>query len=66
MTTDEEIVKALCGHSTCKGQGTYSIRATCMNCDWAGRVEVTRGHEFSKYTKSCPKCSCDTLMRKSS
>lgn len=63
---DEDVVTtidALCARSTCKNADTYTVRVTCSNCGFQGAVRVTRGHEFSKYSRGCPTCGCSTLMR---
>lgn len=63
FTTDEQTISALCGHSNCKGNGSYQLRVVCYNCSWKGRVKITKGHEFSRYSQSCPGCGCSTLGR---
>lgn len=61
----DELLKRLCGDSSCKDKGTYLVKAVCTNCDWSGNIELTRGHEFLSYCTSCPGCGCARLMRRS-
>lgn len=63
--TPEDQLKDLCCHDACKGKATYQVQVTCINCDWSGSIELTRGHEFSRYSSSCKGCGCSTLIRKS-
>lgn len=57
-------LRALCDHPECKGRGTYAVNAVCTNCDWAGSVKLTKGHEFSRWSADCPRCGCRSLTRK--
>ena len=61
--TSDQVVKVPCVHSKCKGKGSYRVGASCTNCGWKGTLEITKGHEFSRWT-NCPRCDCTrTLMR---
>ena len=64
--TKEQVVRVPCVHSACKGKGSYRVGAKCTNCDWTGHLEITKGHEFSRWI-ACPRCECTyTLMRSGS
>lgn len=63
--TSDELLRSLCSHTHCDGAGTYTVKAACTNCDWKGSVELTKGHEFSRWI-ACPRCGCTyTLIRRS-
>lgn len=61
----DEVVQVPCIHADCKSKGTYRVNAGCTNCNWSGVLEITKGHEFSRWTP-CPRCACTyTLLRQS-
>lgn len=64
--SNDQLLQQLCSDSACKSKGTYTVKAACTNCDWKGTVELTKGHEFSRWI-NCPNCGCSyTLMRRPS
>lgn len=63
VTLNDPTVSWICRDEVCRGKGTYTVSVKCTNCDWSGRAEMTRSHEFSPYSVRCPSCECNSLMR---
>lgn len=46
---------------------TYTVQATCSNCDWVGDAQMFKGTPWEKGKStdrvSCPECGCKTLVR---
>lgn len=47
-----------CPRDLCADDGTYAMRITCGNCDYAFIGRFTRGHEAIG-RHECPRCGCD-------
>lgn len=42
-------------------EGTYTLAASCLNCDWVGASVHTRGYEAKDRSERCPRCACNTI-----
>ena len=44
-----------------RGNDTYTLPASCLNCGWTGEVRRTRGYRVIGTRFTCPKCGCNEV-----
>jgi DNA-directed RNA polymerase subunit RPC12/RpoP len=57
------VIDKQCGHSSCKGAGTYTMPGRCSNCGREYLVRCTKGHEAPTgyFGATCPNCGCSKV-----
>ena len=58
-------IDSLCSECEAMNRGSYDVKVICSNCGWEGTLRLSKGHQFSCYSKDCPSCGCSCLMRAS-
>lgn len=51
--------------------GIYTLPGSCHNCDWKGRLILSRGSEAPSHyphykAAECPKCGCKAIGKRDS
>lgn len=50
-----------CSHRHCDRKAIYRVFFRCVNCDWEGWAQLTKGHEALGHR--CPVCETRSLLR---